>query len=222
MARFAVVTGANKGIGKSVCEKLARDHGFSVFLGSRDAARGRAAVADIKSKIPEADVRLLELDVTSAASIAAAVDAVKAVTGEVAVLVNNAGGAGAPGISDLAGHNHTISLNVRGVKAVTEAFLPLLLSSGTPGRIGMVGSGAASGFVSRCSPERQQLFVDPAVTWEQLEGVLQAAEGAYDGGLSGDAVAEKNGALGFPAENGRARGRAPGAPAPASPPPQAL
>jgi NAD(P)-dependent dehydrogenase (short-subunit alcohol dehydrogenase family) len=62
----ALVTGANKGIGKEIARRLAAA-GLAVWVGSRDAARGERAVEEIGG-----DARLLVLDVTDAASIAAA------------------------------------------------------------------------------------------------------------------------------------------------------
>lgn len=44
--RFAVVTGANKGIGKHIAGQLA-DEGVTVFAGSRDPERGRRAVTEL-------------------------------------------------------------------------------------------------------------------------------------------------------------------------------
>jgi NAD(P)-dependent dehydrogenase (short-subunit alcohol dehydrogenase family) len=63
----ALVTGANKGIGKEIARQFA-DAGLTVYLGSRDAARGEHAVEEIGG-----DTRLLVLDVTDDASIADAV-----------------------------------------------------------------------------------------------------------------------------------------------------
>jgi len=77
----ALVTGANKGIGKEIAHQLA-DAGFTVYVGSRDAARGERAVEEIGG-----DTRLLVLDVTDDVSIA---DAARQ-AGTLDVLVNNAG-----------------------------------------------------------------------------------------------------------------------------------
>src|ERR1017187_6211957 len=59
----ALVTGANKGIGKEIARQLT-DAGFTVYVGSRDAARGERAVEEIGG-----DTRLLVLDVADDASV---------------------------------------------------------------------------------------------------------------------------------------------------------
>jgi NAD(P)-dependent dehydrogenase (short-subunit alcohol dehydrogenase family) len=77
----ALVTGANKGIGKEIARQLAAV-GLLVYVGSRDAARGERAVEEIGGH-----ARLLVLDVADAASIA---DAARQ-AGALDILVNNAG-----------------------------------------------------------------------------------------------------------------------------------
>ena len=78
---IALVTGANKGIGKEIARQLT-GAGLTVYVGSRDAARGERAVEEVGG-----DARLLVLDVTDAASIAGAARQVDALD----ILVNNAG-----------------------------------------------------------------------------------------------------------------------------------
>ena len=134
---LALVTGANKGIGKEIARQLAAA-GHTVYVGSRDAERGKEAVADIGG-----DARLLVLDVTDAESIAAAVREVPALD----ILVNNAG------ISvserkevtdeDPDTFRRIYETNVFGVVAVTNAFLPTLRRSAHP-RIVNISSGTAS------------------------------------------------------------------------------
>jgi NAD(P)-dependent dehydrogenase (short-subunit alcohol dehydrogenase family) len=72
----ALVTGANKGIGKEVARQLA-GAGLTVYVGSR----GESAVAEIGG------ARLLVLDVTDGAGIAAAARR----AGTLDIVVNNAG-----------------------------------------------------------------------------------------------------------------------------------
>jgi NAD(P)-dependent dehydrogenase (short-subunit alcohol dehydrogenase family) len=85
--RVAMVSGASKGIGRAITAGLAREE-FTVYLGARDAARGRAAASELASA---GDVRFIQLDVTSDAEVAAAAKRVDAEFGHLDVLVNNAG-----------------------------------------------------------------------------------------------------------------------------------
>lgn len=83
----AVVTGANRGIGREVARQLAQRR-FSVVLGARDRAAGELAAAALRSE--GLDVESHVLDVDDQASIdALAADLVRD-HGRVDVLVNNA------------------------------------------------------------------------------------------------------------------------------------
>jgi NAD(P)-dependent dehydrogenase (short-subunit alcohol dehydrogenase family) len=132
----ALVTGANKGIGKQIAGQLAAA-GITVYVGSRDAARGARAVAEIGG-----DARLAVLDVSDAASIAAAAGQVAALD----ILVNNAGISGdgkTADAEDLATFRRIYETNVFGVAAVTNAFLPALRRSAHP-RVVNISSGTGS------------------------------------------------------------------------------
>ena len=91
--KVALVTGANKGIGKAVAKGLAQK-GFTVFLGARDPEKGKAAAAELKA---EGDVRFVQLEVTHLASVLSAKQFIESETGRLDVLVNNAGIGAAPG-----------------------------------------------------------------------------------------------------------------------------
>ncbi|MDH6218224.1 SDR family oxidoreductase [Streptomyces pseudovenezuelae] len=134
--RTALVTGANKGIGKHIARLLAAE-GFTVHVGSRDADLGRRAVEEI-----DGDARLLVLDVTDADSIAGAAAQVDRLD----VLVNNAGISPTSTVPTEAGveeFRRTYETNVFGVLAVTNAFLPALRRSPHP-RVVNVSSGTGS------------------------------------------------------------------------------
>jgi NAD(P)-dependent dehydrogenase (short-subunit alcohol dehydrogenase family) len=132
----ALVTGANKGIGREIARQLA-EAGLTVYVGSRDAARGKSAVDEIGGA-----ARLLVIDVTDPASIAAAASQV----GSLDILVNNAGISGdgkKAGEADADAFRRVYETNVFGVVAVTDAFLPALRRSPKP-RIVNVSSGTGS------------------------------------------------------------------------------
>ena len=133
---FALVTGANSGIGKQIARQLLGS-GFRVYVGSRDAGRGQAAVDELGD-----GARLLVLDVTNELSLAAAAARVA----ELDVLVNNAGISDAgqpPTHTDTDTLRRIYETNVFGVVAVTNAFLPTLRRSAHP-RIVNISSGTGS------------------------------------------------------------------------------
>jgi NAD(P)-dependent dehydrogenase (short-subunit alcohol dehydrogenase family) len=137
-----LVTGANKGLGFETARRLIAD-GHTVYLGSRDAERGRRAAEQLGA-------RAVQLDVTDDASVAAAVTAIEA-DGGLDVLINNAG------IEERSDNNvvigpadatadlmrRTFETNVFGTVRVLHAFLPLLRRSAAPVVVN-VSSGLAS------------------------------------------------------------------------------
>jgi NAD(P)-dependent dehydrogenase (short-subunit alcohol dehydrogenase family) len=143
----AVVTGASSGIGRATALRLARS-GYHVFAGVRKPADG-AALQEAAQQQAAAELTPLPLDVTSAAQIAGAAEAVTGHTAGAGLdaLVNNAGiGLFGPleiiGIDDF---RRQLEVNVTGQLEVTQAFLPLIRAA--HGRIVMIGSIGA-----RCTP----------------------------------------------------------------------
>lgn len=149
----ALVTGANQGIGFQIAKDLAA-HGFTVLVGSRDLTRGEAAAKEIGT-----DAHAIQLDVTEAASIAAAAKRVRDEFGQLDILVQNAAISNTSklegqSIEDYAATTRpsNVSLvemravwdtNVFGVLALHQALLPIIRD--TPGsRIVIVSSGAGS------------------------------------------------------------------------------
>jgi NAD(P)-dependent dehydrogenase (short-subunit alcohol dehydrogenase family) len=126
----ALVTGANKGIGRETARRLAQ-LGMTVLVGARDRERGEAAVASLRADA--ADVHVVQLDVADETSIARAAADVTARFGKLDVLVNNAGISSfseRPSRQSLGAMRDLFATNVFGLIAVTQAFLPLLEASG--------------------------------------------------------------------------------------------
>lgn len=129
--KIALITGANKGIGFETARQLGQKQ-YTVLVGARDEARGRAAVETLKGE--GIDAHFLSIDPTDAASIQNAVREVESTHGVLDVLVNNAGtladGDHAPAAEvETAVFRETFEINVFGLHEVTRAFWPLLNKS---------------------------------------------------------------------------------------------
>ncbi|WP_158839802.1 SDR family oxidoreductase [Saccharothrix deserti] len=150
--KVALVTGANKGIGRAAAEQLAA-LGMTVLIGARDPRRGEEAAAALCAS--GGDAHAVTLDVTDPTTIRAAATQVEERFGHLDVLINNAGITGSgqvapedaldqiPSSVDLDMVRAVFETNVFGVIAVTNAALPLLRRSPAP-RIVNVSSHAAS------------------------------------------------------------------------------
>lgn len=150
--RVALVTGANKGLGRAAAEQLTT-LGMTVLIGARDPQRGEEAAAALRAA--GGDAYALTLDVTDAGSARAAAAQVHERFGHLDVLINNAGITGSgqiapehahdqlPSSVDLDTVRSVFETNVFGVISVTNAMLQLLRRSPAP-RIVNVSSHAAS------------------------------------------------------------------------------
>lgn len=124
MSKTVVITGVSTGIGFATAQALIA-RGYRVFGSVRKEADG----VRVRDQLGEAFTPLL-FDVTDTAALPAAVAQVQAAVGEqgLAGLINNAGVApmGPLMHTSLAEVRQAFEINVFGMLAVTQAFLPLL------------------------------------------------------------------------------------------------
>ncbi|MGW1620621.1 SDR family oxidoreductase [Streptomyces sp. NPDC002172] len=147
-----LITGANKGLGFETARRLT-EAGHTVYVGARDAHRGREAADKLGA-------RFVQLDVTDEESVKAAAEFVRADVGRLDVLVNNAGIVGArKPVGEVTGADMatTYDTNVFGVVRVTHAFLPLLEASDAPVVVN-VSSGLGS-LAATADPSRVEFKV---------------------------------------------------------------
>lgn len=142
--KIALVTGANKGIGREIARQLGKlDH--TVWLGCRDEGRGRQAEQELRAE--GIDAHFVQLDITDENSVRSAVAHVAARTAHLDVLVNNVGiGSGLatqPSNESLADIGAMFDTNVVGTIRATQAFLPLVRQAAAA-RVVMISSGLGS------------------------------------------------------------------------------
>jgi NAD(P)-dependent dehydrogenase (short-subunit alcohol dehydrogenase family) len=140
---IALVTGANKGLGREISRQLAA-RGVHVLVGARDPERGRQAETALRGEGFAVDA--VQLDVTDQQSVDRAAAWIEREFGRLDILVNNAGIAldwVPPSQCDQASFEKTYATNVFGVFRVTKAMLPLLHKSKS-GRIVNLSSGLGS------------------------------------------------------------------------------
>ncbi|KAB1187854.1 MULTISPECIES: SDR family NAD(P)-dependent oxidoreductase [Haloferax] len=129
--QVALVTGANRGIGRQIAANL-RDLGATVYAGSRS----------VTNETPEGTERVL-LDVTQEGDIEEVVDGIFADQGQLDILVNNAG-IGEFGDDIVAeptdSIDKTLAVNLRGPMLMCKHAVPLLLQN-DGGRVVNVSSG---------------------------------------------------------------------------------
>jgi NAD(P)-dependent dehydrogenase (short-subunit alcohol dehydrogenase family) len=141
---IALVTGANRGIGREVVRLLARD-GFTAILGARDPDKGEAAAAELRGQDLEVEFR--RVDVADPESVKALGGALASDFGRLDVLVNNAAvhyDTWQRGVdADLDVVREALETNMLGAWRTAQACLPLLRRS-PHGRLVNVSSGAGS------------------------------------------------------------------------------
>ena len=126
--RVAVITGANSGLGFESTRALARA-GAHVVMAARD--RGKAATARemIEADVPAASLEVVELDLSSIASVKGAAATILAAHRGVDLLLNNAGVMALPEQRTQDGFEMQLGVNHLGHWVLTAELLPGILAA---------------------------------------------------------------------------------------------
>ena len=183
MARTALISGANRGIGQQLARVLAID-GWDVLVGARDLAKGTAAVARLR-KDTGGRLKAVALDVASDASVAMAAQKLRDGAIRIDALVNNAGVYGVargPG-----GVALTLETNFFGPLRVTLGMLPLLRDGAT-----ITNVTSDLGALANLDAGLRKALADPALTRDALVEMMRAFVAS---GGKGDAYGVSKAAL---------------------------
>lgn len=132
--RVALVTGANRGLGREVARQLAR-RGYRVVVGSRNAAKAEATAAALGEELGDDTLLGRAIDVTDEEAAAACARWIGERFGRLDAVVNNAGvmadDARSPGVLDaeVQAFRRAFDTNTLGAFRVTRAHASLLQES---------------------------------------------------------------------------------------------
>ncbi|MFF4243426.1 SDR family oxidoreductase [Streptomyces sp. NPDC001822] len=159
---IALVTGANRGIGRAFARELLNRGAVKVYAGVRDPAT-----------VTDPDVIPLRLDVTDEESVAAAAE----IAGDASIVINNAGIGGAgtqllEGAFD--GARQAMDVNYFGTWAVSRAFAPVLARNGGGALVNMLSVASWSG-----QPQFAGYAASKAAQWSLTDALRK---GLYDQG----------------------------------------
>ncbi|CAN5485424.1 SDR family oxidoreductase [soil metagenome] len=157
-----LITGGNRGIGQHVARVLAT-RGWDVLVGSRDRGKGEAAVARLR-KDTGGRLKVVELDVTSDASVITAAHKLRDGAIKIDALVNNAGIYG-EGRDDV---TKTVETNFFGPLRVTLGMLPLLRDGAT-----ITNVTSALGALANLDSGHRKLLGDPDLTRDALVAAMR-------------------------------------------------
>jgi citronellol/citronellal dehydrogenase len=134
--RVVVVTGASRGIGAAIAERIAKDGAAVALLAKTETPNPKIAgtLAETADAVQRAGGRALPLacDVRDADAVAAAIASVAETFGGIDVVINNAGALDLRSTENLPPKNlrRLLEINVEGPFAVVQAALPHLRRSG--------------------------------------------------------------------------------------------
>ena len=170
----------NTGLGLEVVKALyASSKAYEVIIGCRTVSKGEAAIESVKKEISQSpnNLSVLQVDLSSDASIDEALHHISSRYGRLDVLINNGGAnfdveitSGAMSIREA--WNASWDTNVSGTQVLTTNAIPLLLKSRDP-RLMFVTSGTSTLTETerQDTPVFQRINASPPAGWPKEKGL---------------------------------------------------
>jgi NAD(P)-dependent dehydrogenase (short-subunit alcohol dehydrogenase family) len=146
--KTAIITGATGGLGYETALALA-GAGATVVLTGRNDAKGRRALEEIRTQVPNARISYEELDLAKLASVADFAARFAAAHASLDLLINNAGVMALPKRQETAdGFEMQLGTNYLGHYALTARLLPLLRRGNQPRVVNLSSLAHRSGAIN--------------------------------------------------------------------------
>ena len=123
--KIVIITGSSSGLGKEASRVLA-GKGAEIIMAVRNTTKGEAAAKEIQKEFPNADIKVMMLDLGSLKSVKAFADKFSQQYNKLDILINNAGVMMCPYSKTEDGFEIQMGTNHLGHFALTGYLMPLL------------------------------------------------------------------------------------------------
>ncbi|KAI8715926.1 hypothetical protein NCS52_01101600 [Fusarium sp. LHS14.1] len=124
--KVILVTGGNTGLGKQAVVEFARHKPLQIWLAARNLQKAEATAVEIKQQVPDAPIKLLQLDLASFDSIRQAARSFLEESERLDILMLNAGIMAVPPALTKDGYEIQFGTNHMGHAYLTKLLLPVL------------------------------------------------------------------------------------------------
>jgi NAD(P)-dependent dehydrogenase (short-subunit alcohol dehydrogenase family) len=149
--RIAVVTGGGSGIGRALCQALARSGARCILVADLDLDAARLVASVINEAHPGCPAQALELDVAQSRCVEAAVNSVEDKIGAIDLWCSNAGVHLGEGLGEADDWQKSFDVNVMGHVHAARIVIPRMAKRGT-GHFVITASAAGLLTDFRCAP----------------------------------------------------------------------
>ena len=127
--KVALVTGGNAGIGSATVRALAEHNPACIYLCARRVSSGEEVVRSIHEQHPNANIRVLELDLNSFDSVNKCAEEFSRLSDRLDLLFLNAGVSAEKASLTQEGYEHQFGINHMGHALLTQLLMPTLLKT---------------------------------------------------------------------------------------------